>query len=182
MTNPSRRPAIRRYTEGFTLLELMTVILVVAVGVVLALPSFREITLRSTTTAIGNDLVGAFAQARAEAVKRGVFVAVVAKSGGSEWSSGWDVKADAKRDGTYTETVLSHEAVPLRYAVRATRAAAPADRVVFSSQGDLVGGDELHLNVCRADRNAALSRFIRVRSSGEVTSQRDIAPSSAPAC
>jgi prepilin-type N-terminal cleavage/methylation domain-containing protein len=165
---------------GYTLLELVTVLAIVAIGVTLALPSFREIGVRSNTTAITNDLVGALAQARAEAVKRGVFVAVVAASGGDDWSTGWGVYADSARDGTFVTPIIKREAVPVRYAVRA--GGESAGRVVFSGQGELVGAQQFDINVCRPDRDAVQSRFIQVRLGGTVVARRDTSTSSAPSC
>ena len=165
---------------GFTLIELVVVLAIVAISVTLAVPGFREFLMRSTTTTIGNDLAAAFAQARAEAVKRGVYVAVVATSGGDDWSSGWGVYADSARDGGFATTIVTHEAVAARYRVRA--GGASAGRVVFSGQGDLVGAHAVDVNVCRPDGNATQSRFIQVRASGVVVARRDTTASSAPSC
>lgn len=169
-----------KYAGGFTLLELMVVVFIVAISAALAMPGFRETTTRSTVTTIGNDLVGALAQARSEAVKRGLHVAVKGKNGGSDWSSGWDVVVDTTRDSSFATNLVTREAVKRGFKVT-TNGASPA-RVVFSAQGDLVGAGEFHINVCRDDKRPDLSRFIRVRTSGEVTSQRNTSASNAPGC
>ena len=180
----ARQPSCSRIPHGptgFTLLELVAALAVVAISLTLAVPSFREIMARSTTTTIANDLVGAFAQARAEAAKRGVQVAVLGAGGGADWSSGWGVYADSGRDGAFATRVAAHGAVADGYAVRAGGGAS-ANRVVFGVQGELVGAASVDVNVCRSDRNAAKSRFIQVRASGIVVARRDTRTSAAPSC
>lgn len=174
------RSAAPDRSPGFTLLELVAALAVVAISLTLAVPSFREIMARSTTTAIANDLVGAFAQARAEAAKRGVRVAVLAASGDADWSSGWGVYADSGRDGGFATKVVARGAVPEGYAVRT--GGASANRVVFDVQGELVGATSVDVNVCRPGRDAAKSRFIQVRASGIVVARRDTSTSTAPSC
>lgn len=176
------RTAVRLRPSGFTLLELITVLSIVGIAVALALPSFREIGVRSTTTTIANDLIAALAQARAEAVKRGVFVAVISSSGSNDWSDGWGVFADSERDQTFATPVVSHSPIPDHYKVRTKGDGTVAGRIVFSGQGELVGAEQFDINVCRPDGNVAQSRHIRVRTSGIVTAHRDTGASSAPSC
>ena len=159
----------------------MTVIAIVGIAVGLALPSFREISVRSTTTTISNDLIGTLAQARAEAVKRGVFVAVISSGGSDDWSGGWGVFADSARDGSFSTPIVTRAPVAEHYKVR-TGGGAVAGRVVFSGQGELAGTRQFDINVCRPDGNAAQSRYIQVRTSGMVTARRDTGASPAPSC
>jgi type IV fimbrial biogenesis protein FimT len=172
----------RRRSAGFTLVELVVVLAIVAIAMALALPNFREFLRRSRTSAVTNDLVASLAQARAEAVKRGVFVAVVARSGGSDWSTGWDVRADPARDSTFTAVVASHDPLTDGTSVLAGSASGGSARIVFGTQGDLVGNTEFHINVCRPDHDTAQSRRIRVQPSGEFSATRGTSQSSAPAC
>jgi prepilin-type N-terminal cleavage/methylation domain-containing protein len=86
--------------HGFTLLELMAALTVLAVLVGLATPSFKHFSANSRTSAGANNLMNAFAIARSEALHQGKLVAVCA-SGDSQtcnttdWSSGWIVFTDA---------------------------------------------------------------------------------------
>ena len=84
---------MRAGRRGFGLIELLVAVAIVAILTATALPSFREMSRRMTVTGTTNDLVGALATARAEAAKRGAWVAVIGP--GPDWSTGWHVEADA---------------------------------------------------------------------------------------
>lgn len=86
--------------HGFTLLELMTAIAVLAVLFGLGIPAFASITRNSQIAAQSAGLVQALTLARSEAVKRGVRVSVCASgganvcAGAATWNNGWIVFAD----------------------------------------------------------------------------------------
>jgi type IV fimbrial biogenesis protein FimT len=86
--------------HGFTLLELMTALGVVAVLVAIATPSFRQFAANSRTVASANSLVNALAVARSEALRQSTPVAVCAStdgqtcSGSTVWTTGWIVFKD----------------------------------------------------------------------------------------
>lgn len=182
--------------RGFGLIELLVAIAIVAILTATALPSFREMSRRMNVTSSTNDLVGALATARAEAAKRGSWVAVIGP--GADWSTGWIVEADAatppnapnRTFGDPTDvTVAQYGAVPSGYAVksRVTNGNGGNTRVVFGPAGNLVDGTAgtvitADINVCRPDNNPAQSRWIHVQASGEIVSQRDTSTSPAPGC
>jgi type IV fimbrial biogenesis protein FimT len=64
----ARVPAMRS-VRGFTLIELMVGILVAAVMLTIAVPSFHSLTLSNRLTTTANDIVGAINTARMEAIK-----------------------------------------------------------------------------------------------------------------
>lgn len=88
--------------KGFTLIELMVVIVVLSVVVSLAAPSFSAILQDNRAASMGEDLQGALQYARSEAVKRRQNVQVCRRNAagsncenGTDWSSGWLVKLAA---------------------------------------------------------------------------------------
>lgn len=59
----------KRHECGFTLVELMITLAVAVVLIMIAVPSFRNITLSNKLTTTANDIVGAIHAARMEAIK-----------------------------------------------------------------------------------------------------------------
>lgn len=78
-------------TGGFTLVELMVVLAVLAVLLGVAVPSFQNITNRNRLTAVTNEMVGALQLTRVEAVRRNgrvVFCPTTTGTacGGDDWT------------------------------------------------------------------------------------------------
>ncbi len=62
--------------KGFTALELMIVMVIVAIGVALAVPTYRDVMQRRETTAQAEDLVAFMSFAQSEAVKYNQLISV----------------------------------------------------------------------------------------------------------
>lgn len=77
---------------GFTLVELMAVVAIMAILGSIAVPSFRELLLNQRLAAASSGFVAALNLARTEAIQRSQKVHVGALQG-SDWSSGWAVQA-----------------------------------------------------------------------------------------
>jgi|SRR6185369_442392 type IV fimbrial biogenesis protein FimT len=94
-----------RRQSGFSLLELMTAVAVLAILLGLGVPSFSQMIRTNRVVADTNALVVALSAARSEAVKRGLPTAVCARSAptsdvcrtgtDNDWGSGWLVFVDA---------------------------------------------------------------------------------------
>ena len=87
----------RGSSAGFTLLEMMIVVVILGVILGIALPGFRNVTLATRLTNYVNEFVSGTYTARGEAIKRNTTVRLCASadtltcatSGG--WSQGWIV-------------------------------------------------------------------------------------------
>lgn len=80
-------PAARRDARGFTLVELMITLAVAAVLMIIAIPSFKNITLSNRLSTTANALVNSINTARMEAVKRNnyaQFCSATAANNGSD--------------------------------------------------------------------------------------------------
>lgn len=90
-------------SRGFTLIELMITIAILAIVLGVAVPSFQDFVRRNRVTATANNLVSALALARSEAVKRATRVTVAS----GDWAGGWQVFVDTATVGDATgDTVL----------------------------------------------------------------------------
>lgn len=107
--------------KGFTVVELMLVLVVAAILLGVGVPAFRSLLTSNQLTTTSNALVASLNLARQEAVSRGEPVAAcpspngTACSGGTDWAVGWMVFVDngstpAAFDGGDT-LVRVHEAV-----------------------------------------------------------------------
>jgi type IV fimbrial biogenesis protein FimT len=92
---------MRRLHDGFTMIEMMSALAVIAVLFGLAVPSFSRYMGQNRATAAQNDLATAMNLARSEALKRASPVSVCASTTGNScaagavWSSGWIAFTDS---------------------------------------------------------------------------------------
>lgn len=95
------RTHAQRSETGFTLLELLVAIAVLAILLGVGVPGFFEIIANNRVTTQTNELVSALNYARSEAVKRGDAVSVCSSIDGAscaavtDWSTGWIAFTDS---------------------------------------------------------------------------------------
>jgi type IV fimbrial biogenesis protein FimT len=103
--------------NGFTLIELMVTVVVLAIVLAVAIPSFTSQVLNNRSLTLGGDLVTALNFAREEAVKRGARVSICPSSDGAtcltatDWAKGWMVFVD----GAATDGAAAVVTTPLRH-------------------------------------------------------------------
>lgn len=126
---------------GFTLIELMVTLAIVAVLMMVGVPSFVQFQRNSELTSQTNSLVAALNAARTEAMKRNTNAFVVPGGSANKWSDGWVVFADTDRSGvsydaTKDFTVLTQPAVPAYFKVSGTGTAKETPSyVMYNSSG-----------------------------------------------
>lgn len=111
------------YSQGFTTIELMVAIAVLAIMIALAAPSFSDFTANQRVKTATFDLFSSLVYARSEAIKRNASVSVTPASGG--WQNGWTV-------ATGTTTLNQQAALS-----GLTFTTAPAGNVTFNGNGRL---------------------------------------------
>jgi type IV fimbrial biogenesis protein FimT len=133
-----------RLHHGFTLVELLIGIAILAILLALAAPSFTNVSLPSKLRAVSNSLIGATNLARSEAIKRDAPVRLCvsadgATCGAGNWNQGWIVVSGA--------TVLHSEpAAPTGFRVTP---AAGSTALIFQPTGLAATADVF--TVCRAN-------------------------------
>ena len=107
---PMSPPIPSTARAGFTVVELMVTIAILAILLGIAAPNLRDFVMDVRLTGQANDLMGDLMLARSEAVKRDLTVAVCARkqnenkeaeacTTGNQWDNGWMVVIDADTDG-----------------------------------------------------------------------------------
>lgn len=110
LSMPHSNPRGGLLSAGFTLFELVIVMLIVAVMAAIAIPSFKYVTTSNRIATEANQLLGDMRFARTEAIKEGQTVTVCASANplaappicslSTSWESGWIVFSDPNQTKT----------------------------------------------------------------------------------
>jgi type IV fimbrial biogenesis protein FimT len=171
----------RMQEAGFTLVEVMVVISIVAVLASIALPSMRQFIVKTRISGIANELVGSINYARSEAIRRGQVVVICARStptstvcgNTNQWDNGWIVCADltpaANNLCTVTDANLGgllrvRDPVGAGFTINKDGA---ATFLRFNADGNLTGAGFTGINIQSPDSNdLLLERTVCVARTG----------------
>lgn len=156
---------------GFTLVELIIVLAVMAILFAIALPAFTDFTNSTRRTSAMTLLVSDLNQARAEAIKRNRRALVCVRNAGgtacgtgTDWQNGWLVCADENSDNdcAAADIINTRPALDSRLTLVGSAAV-----MRFNASGSAVAGI-LTLNGTWA---GATPRVITIAATGRVSSQ-----------
>lgn len=142
---------------GFTLIELMMVLAVLAVLLGIAAPSFDNIALSSRLTSSANDLVASANLARSESFKRNAVVRLCVSTNGSDcatggWQQGWIVLSG-------TTVIQAHPASPAGYQMTGN-----VSTIDFQPTG--VGATQAAITICRLSPLGSQERVVTISATG----------------
>ncbi len=144
--------------RGFTLLELMITLVIAAVILGLAVPSFQNTISRNAVKATTRDLVSTLNTARMQSMSSRAPVTVKPAAGG--WADGWELvySSSVEPDRTFEPS-------------RKAKVISAANSLLFRAEGGLTGAANT-LFVCHADSSIP-GRKITVSFLGKVTTAID---------
>ena len=164
-----------RMTRGFTLIELMVTLAILAVLMVVAAPSFVQIQRNSQLSDAVNSFVLATSSAKSAALKTGFNTLIVPNDALLGWKSGWSVFVDKNWDNIYDEStdliVLKREALLDQITVATPGTTALSDGLLaFNASGfpktrtDTFGNGTLIMSITGRVSNIIVDTAGRVRS------------------
>lgn len=167
-----------RKSLGFTLVELMVTVAIVAILLSLAAPSFSSLLADQRLSGAANALLSDIGYARSEALKRGVNVTACPSTNptnanpscsGNDWSRGWIVFVDQDGDGTRlttgTDEVLLRASDALSGVTSGlgTSGGSGVNFIRFNGRGVSPGGQQ---NIALTNGTSTFDRTLCVASSG----------------
>lgn len=165
---------------GFTLIELMVVLAILAVLLMVAAPSFQDSIRRNRLQSTLSDVASMLSFARSEAVTRGAPVSACASAdgaacAGTNWEDGWIVFLDdgAGAGGVAQDGLLNGSELPLRIGEEGpnevtlrTRNFPEASRVTFTATGRLDQNTDGTFVICDV-RGVSHARGLVLNVSGQ---------------
>jgi len=168
-------------SRGFTLVEMMITVAILAVLLAIATPSFNSALLGSRLTSYANNLVASANLARSEAVKRNANISLCVSSNGTscestgEWKNGWIVACKTNDsivcNASGTSWLIFHHQHPASSGVTITETSSNLSEIVFPSTG--VGVAPGILKICRAIPSpGSQERIVTINSTGRTFVQK----------
>ena len=158
-----------RSEAGFTILEMMAVITILAILAAVALPGFGYLAASTKVKGASTELYLAMIRGRAEAVKRNRSVVIKATSGAAtNWSAGWQVIADGNNDGDFNDVGAGDDRLVYEQGeLRRVTITMAANQVVFRPTGRISGtAPEFSVTTEDKDRQVQLLRCVETDLTG----------------
>lgn len=162
-----------RARRGFTLVEVMIAVAIMAILLGIAIPNLQDATLSSKLSTIANNLTGSALLARSEAGKRNTNITLCVSTNGTScttggWEQGWIVMCKTANAttcdsaGSGSIVILHQKAAPNGFKVTE---ASSANTVIFDSTG--TNSTSATMKVCRSLPNVGQQeRQVSINASG----------------
>ncbi len=167
---PDTRPKMNKNITGFTLIELMIVLVVVGIGMSVAVPNFQGMIVRNRIIAQTNDVILAVNLARGEAARTGGLVSIATVSTTSDYTAGWCIVLGTPATCAAGNVVRRFDALQGETTIVDVDA---ATGIQFNSLGGLsAAGPQTHnIDLCYPNYQG---RRIKVTLIGRVKSYTDV--------
>jgi type IV fimbrial biogenesis protein FimT len=170
-----------KLSRGFTLIELMVTIAVLAILLGIAVPSFNDAALSSKLGSYANSMVASTTIARSEAIKRNTSITLCVSTDGTNcattggWEQGWVVACqttdDIVCDGTGPNRIVFHRQQAVQSGLKITEADTTVRSLSFTSSG--VGTTPATFTICRATPTVGTNqRQVSITATGRATVTR----------
>jgi len=152
--------------NGFTLIELMVTIVILAILTTAGLPSFQSFITGQRVKSASFDIMSSLIFARSEAIKRNANVTITPSN--NNWQYGWTVNAGATT--LNTQSALGNGLNISCYANGT--AVTPCPTLTYNNNGRLAGFSAPAIQLSSANGNNASTRCINVDLSGRPSSKK----------
>lgn len=145
-----RRPGAQLKAAGFSLVEMLTTMSILAILLVVASPGLASLTSANSLSSAQSELAAAVMLARGEAMKRGsqIGFAALAPVAGTEFTGGWTIFVDSNGNGRFDAgEVVVRQQPAYRTDVRIGTAGG-ATTLAFNSRGFLVPSSLVTFTLC----------------------------------
>jgi type IV fimbrial biogenesis protein FimT len=141
---------VRAHSDGFTLVEMMTSLTVLAVLLAIVPSSLAGFVSTSRVRAAQSELISSLMLARSEAAKRGktVYVTAAAPISGNEFGAGWSVWVDEDDSGDFNSGDALIRRLPDISAGVVLSTGAHDTQVSFMPTGFLASASVVTFKVC----------------------------------
>jgi type IV fimbrial biogenesis protein FimT len=139
-----------RRAGGFSLVEMLTTMSVLAITLMIASPGLASLTAANALSSAQGELAAAITLARGEALKRATQVGIAAASpvAGAEFTGGWVIFVDANGNGAYdVGEVIVRSQPAFRGDVRVSTNTG-ATTVAFNGRGFVAPFATINFTVC----------------------------------
>ena len=169
------RAARAANNRGFTLMELMIALVIIAIVMSISVPMFSRLSTDGQLSKRANTLLSSIRVARSEAVTAFQQGTVMCPSNdgstcltadADSWSEGWIIFVDADNDGALDTAERIVRVVGLNNSERYSITKAEAGNLVFSSGGMMADEQETSFTLCN-EQDASTAKAIFINASGQ---------------
>lgn len=152
--------------SGFTLIELMIVIAILAITFSLSVPAYKDLQLRQKINGQANQLFSIIYLARSEAIKRSSVVTICKSSDnqtcGGFWSDGWVMFADYDEDGALDPSENMISAGKIDNQIKMNWSAFGSDNYIRLTSRGMTLAQNGTFTLCPENGNASIARTVVV--------------------